>query len=551
MTCKEAAYSEQALDYILSNFTSEEEVRNYFKPDCFLSLGETRAVIYLESPVINAREIERFGFATIPNVYGLMSERALESSGILRIRRQPNLDLYGQGVLVGFVDTGIDFTHEAFLQEDGTTRIVSLWDQTIIEGDGTEDFPFGKVYTREDINQALSMKDPRSVIPSRDDVGHGTFLAGVAAGRENRQQEFSGVAPLSELIVVKCKQAKGIYREYYGVPGNVPAYQENDIMMGIYYIIQVARRERKPVAICLGMGTNMGSHDGETRLAVFLNQYAAITGVSIACSIGNEGSARHHHHILQPEDDVGIVVSGTLDAFMSQLWWRTPGALSMDILSPSGETVSDIRAVSGSRFSKHFLLENTTLEIFFGVAQVETRTQVVVFRFLSPKPGIWKIRLKFTAASPDFHMWLPIRQFLTNDVFFQNPDPNTTLCNPSCAENLVTVAAYDARDGALYLDSSRGFTPSGEVKPDIAAPGVEITGTFPRGRYGTMTGTSVAAAFITGINALFMQQYVDMGINGVYTKELLIRGAAGRGNPVPNQEWGYGTADAYQSLLEG
>ncbi len=548
MTCREAAYSEQALDYIVSNYPSDEVVKGYFQPDCYLRVDEGRAIIYLESPVINSKEIERLGFASIPNVYGLMSELALENSGVLRIRRQPNLDLYGQGVLVGIVDTGIDFTHQAFIQEDGTTRILSLWDQSIMEGDGTEEFPFGQVYTREDINQALQLEDPRSVIPSRDDVGHGTFLAGVAAGRENRQQEFSGVAPLAELVVVKCKQAKNSYREYYGIPENVPAYQENDILMGLSYIIQVARRERKSVAICLGMGTNMGSHDGETKLALFLNQYAALRGISISCSIGNEGNARHHHHIVQQEDEVGIVVEGMLDGFMSQLWWRTPGTLSLDVVSPSGEVAGDIQAIPGDRYRKQFLLENTTLEIFFGLAQLETRSQVVVFRFLAPKTGIWKIRLRSTHPNPDFHMWLPIRQFLPRDVYFQKPDPETTLCNPSCSENVVTVAAYNVRDEALYFEGSRGFTPSGRIKPDVTAPGVEVTGTFPRGRYGTMTGTSVAAAFVTGINALFMQQYLEAG-TGFYTKELLIRGAVGRGDPVPNQEWGYGTVDAYRSLL--
>lgn len=436
------------------------------------------------------------------------------------------------------------------MNADGTTRVASLWDQTIPEGRGPENLPYGRIFTREEINEALQQEDPFRVIPSRDEIGHGTFIAGVAAGNEERQEEFSGVAPLSELVIVKCKEAKQSYRDYYGIPENVPAYQENDIMAGISFILQVSQREQKPVAICIGMGTNMGSHNGDSALPVFMNRYAAVQGVVMVVSAGNEGNARHHHHITSNEDTINIDVERSMNGFMGQLWWRTPGNLTLDIISPSGDSITGLRAVSGVRQRKIFTPENTTVELYFGIAQEQTRAQVVVFRFVSPKAGIWKVRVNFTGNTPDYHMWLPISQFLSSEVFFLQPDPDTTVCEPGNGRNLITVSAYDVREGSLYLQASRGFTSSQEVKPEVTAPGVNYTGPYPRGRYGTMSGTSVSASMTTGICALFLQQYAFFGINGLSAKELLIRGAIPRGEPYPNTEWGYGIVDAYRSLTD-
>lgn len=550
MTCQEAVDSEEVLEYLVANYRGEDYVREFYNPDCYMAFDPMQAVIYQQIQQINSENIEKYGFSAIPNVYGLMDEEALEASGVLRIRRQPNYDLYGQGILIGLVDTGIDFTHEAFINADRTTRIASLWDQTIPEGRGPENLPYGRIFNRDELNEALQQENPMSVVPSQDENGHGTFLAGVAAGNENRQEAFSGVAPLSELVIVKCKEAKRSYRDYYGIPEDVPAYQENDIMAGVSFILQVAQREQKPVAICIGMGTNMGSHNGDSALPVFMERYAAVQGVVMVTSAGNEGNTRHHHHITSSEDTINIDVEKNMDGFMSQLWWRTPGNLTLDIISPGGDTLTGLRAVSGVRQRKVFVPENTTVEVYFGIAQEQTRSQVVVLRFLSPKAGIWKVRTYFTGGTPDYHMWLPINQFLSSEVFFLQPDPDTTVCEPANGGNLITVSAYDVREGSLYLQASRGFTPMQDVKPEVTAPGVNVTGTYPRGRYGTMTGTSVAASMVTGICALFMQQYAFFGINGLSAKELLIRGATPRGVPNPNTEWGYGIVDAYRSLTD-
>lgn len=550
MQCSEAVFAEDVLTYLVGNYRGEEYVRDYYNPDCYIQLNDLQAVVYQQVQEVSGTTIEKYGFSAIPNVYGLMSETALEASGVLRVRRQPNLDLYGQGVLIGFVDTGIDYTHEAFRSADGTTRIVSIWDQTVREGAGTQQFPYGRVYDRETINDALQAENPQDIVPSRDEIGHGTFLAGVAAGNENRAEEFSGVAPLAEIVMVKCKQANKSYRDYYGIPDDVPAYQENDIMTGLAYLLSISARERKSMILCLGMGSNMGNHNGSSALGTFMSRYLSIAGLGFIVGVGSEGNARHHHRIEKQNDVIDISVERNIKGFMTQLWWQTPGKLTLDVVSPSGETVTEIRAISGVHYQHRFMPENTMLEIFFGVSQETTREQVVVMRFLSPKQGIWKVRAHFDYETPRFNMWLPIRQFLESEVVFLSSEPENTVTNPSTTPNVIGVSAYDVTEGSLFLQAGRGFTPFDDVKPEIVAPGVNITGTYPNNRYGTMTGTSVASAFTAGVSALLMQQYKNQGANNNTLREALIRGATPRGEPYPNTEWGYGTINAYRSIID-
>lgn len=552
MECREAVYSEEVLSYIVGNYLGEDYAKEFYNPDCYLAFDSTQAVVYQQVQSVESETIGKYGFSPIPNLYGLMSQEALEASGVLRLQRQPSVDLYGQGVLIGFVDTGIDYTHEAFRNADNTSRIVAIWDQTVESGSGTSNFPYGEEYTREQINQALASENPAELVPETDDEGHGTFLAGVAAGGENRSKEFSGAAPLSEIIMVKCKQAKKAYRNYYGVTEKVPAYQEDDIMAGISYLLGVARRLRRPIMVCVGMGTSMGSHNGASNLSVLMDRYTTYQGVGMFAAVGNEGNERHHHWVKKKDDTVNINVEGNLNGFMTQLWWRTPGMLTLDIVAPGGEEVNGIRAVSGVRYKHRFPQENTEIEIYFGISQELTREQVVVFRFLSPKTGIWKIRTHFDYDDLNFHMWLPIRQFLQKEVYFLDPSPDITVCNPGTGANLITVSAYDTASGSLYLQAGRGYTVLGNVKPEIVAPGVDVTGTYPKGRYGTMTGTSVSTALAAGIGALFMEYAIQegmTGVTGITLREIFIRGAVPRGVPYPNTEWGFGIVNAYDSLL--
>lgn len=548
MTCREAIYSENVLDYIVSAFRGEEYINERYDPICITEVDYARAIVYKQEDKINSESIGRFGYGAIPHVYGLMAEEALEASGVLKIRRQPYLDLYGQDILVGVVDTGIDFTHKAFLNADNTTRIYSIWDQTIRDGEPAEGFEYGREFTQEEINAALADAEPGALIPSRDENGHGTFLAGIAAGNEMPEEDFSGVAPLSELVIVKCKEAKNGYREFYRIPNGVPCYQENDIMCGIAYILNIARRIGKQAVVCIGMGTNLGNHDGETPLCNMIDYINMLPGVCVVTCVGNEGNARHHYYITKEYEEIDINVEKSTQGFVCELWWRTPGSLQFDVVAPGGNTLGITRAVSYMRKRKLFVVENTTLEVIGGDVPEQTRDQVIMFRFENSKAGVWKILVYTSEPEVKYHMWLPIKQFLAGETYFVKPDPDVTICEPGNSRRAISMSAYNPVNEAFYIQASRGFTPNGVIKPDVTAPGVDIYGPLPGNNFGTMTGTSVAAAVTTGITALFMQRFEDYIVSGNSIRELLIRGAERRGEEFPSREWGYGTVDAYASI---
>lgn len=548
MACSDFVYAEDTLDYIIGSYRGDNYVMETYEPDCYVHLDTFQGVIYKREEKRDSNTIWQYGFGAVPNVYGLMSQVALEESGIFSLRRQPYLDLYGQGVMIGLVDTGIDFTHEAFINADGSSRIVALWDQTIQDGQGTEQFPYGREFTKEDLSQALTMEDPFLAVPSRDEVGHGTFLSGVAAGNEMPEKNFSGVAPLAELAVVKCKEAKQAYRDYYGVPEGVHAYQENDILAGIAFLMKTAEQRNRPVVIFLGMGTNMGSHDGGTSLSAFMERYNRVTGVTMMVCAGNEGNTRHHHRIATKNDMMDISVQEKIPSFMCQIWWRTPGGLTIDLTSPGGQMYKEIKVVKGESRVFRFSAERSTVEVLFGESREFSREQVVVLRFVDAAPGIWKITVNSDFDSPNFHAWLPIQNFLPQDVIFLDSDPDSTINSAGTATYVTAVSAYDPVSKSLYASSGRGFTPTGIIKPEIVAPGVNISGPVKGNRYGTMTGTSVATAIGAGVAALFMQNYEEESLNGIGVREVFIRGAMPRGVPYPNTEWGFGILQAERSV---
>ena len=169
-----------------------------------------------------------------------------------------------------------------------------------------------------------------------------------------------------------------------------------------------------------------------------------------------------------------------------------------------------------------------------------TGEELIVMRFELPTPGIWNIRViaQGEVYSGIFHIWLPIQQFMTGETYFLEPNPNITLTEPAYAFSVITVSTYNDLNNSFYLESGRGFSRTGEIKPDFAAPGVNISTI-----YGAMSGSSLAAAITSGAVAQFMQWAVVQGnkilVESVEIKSFFIRGASRDGNLVyPNPEWG-------------
>ncbi|NSG13582.1 S8 family peptidase [Blautia producta] len=497
-----------------------------------------------------------FFYNTIPKLFTLLDLESLEASGILAVQNQPVLGLKGQDVLIGFIDTGIDYTHPAFRRPDGLSRIVGIWDQTLQTGQPPFDLNYGTAYSQEELNQALGMEDPFSLVPSRDENGHGTFLAGVAAGSALPQQSFSGAAPEALIAMVKLKPAKEYLKEIFYVTGSAPAYQSTDIMLGIRYLILLADALKKPLVLCLGLGSNQGSHSGSSPLDSMLSVTDQYRGIHAVTAAGNEAGKAHHFYGTAANsgayEAVEILVEPGTSGFCAELWGQPPEVYAVGFESPLGEVIQKLPPRISFSENISFILENTRIFVTSEIVQTVSGHQLIFIRFSDPTPGSWKIRVYTDSFNNgNYHIWLPITGFSDPDVRFLRPNPDTTLTVPSASVSTMTTAAYNAYDNSLFLNSSRGFTRTGQIKPDFAAPGVNVFGPNLRGGFTTATGTSVATAITAGACA----QMVEWGMrrtpprifNNSELKALFIRGAdRSRQELYPNREWGYGTLNVYQ-----
>ena len=513
------------------------------------------AVVHVPASQITNSAVYEFGYSSIPSLFGLISRESLEASGVPQIRSLPNFNLLGQGVLMGVIDSGIDYTNPIFRNEDGTSRIELIWDQTISSENNETTVNYGSEFTKEQIDEALQSEDPLAMVPSTDEVGHGTMVAGIAGGGEVPESGFSGVAPEVEFVVVKLKPAKRVIKDFFRIPEEAIAYQETDILFGIEYLLNVARRLNKPMVICLALGTSQGAHDGRGLLSGYLSRVATTSGIAIVIAGGNEGNARRHFFgSVDPAigfNTVELNVGENETGFSMELWGQSPSIYSIDIQSPTGEFVPRISSSLDENREISFVFEETVIYVDYQMVESQSGDQLILVRFTNPTPGIWRFNV-FERGDIDagFHIWLPMEGFITDFTYFIRSDPYTTLLSLGNSERPITVTAYNDIDDSLYINSSRGYTRIGVIKPEIAAPGVNVTGPNLNQGFAEYTGTSVSAAHTAGIVAMILEWgYVRNNLSGISTveiKKLIIRGGKRDSDIVyPNRNWGYGILDVF------
>ena len=489
-------------------------------------------------------------------VLGLLGERALKAAGILRVQEQPFLNLRGSGVLVGIVDTGIDYTNSVFRYEDGTSKIAGIYDQTAM-GTPPFDFVIGQEYTQEQINAALLSEDPLSIVPVDDPSGHGTFLASVAAGRE--EGDFLGAAPDAELLIVKLRKARPYYLKKYLIPSDQEyAFESSSVMLGIEYIVRKAQELGRPAAICIGLGTNLGGHDGFSLFEQYLDRVSILPGIALSVAGGNEVEARHHYsgtiEGTERPRTVEIRVGEDAGDIYLGIWNTAADRVSVSVTSPTGEVVERFPAVDLGRLETKLILEQATVIIEYYFPTRRLGSQNTVIKILDATPGIWTITLYGEIIlEGQFHIWLPITGFVSPTVEFLVPDPYYTIVVPATALQPIDCGGYDDLTNSLYENSSWGPTRLNVLSPDLVAPAVNVVGVFPKTGFGVMTGTSVAAAITTGACALMLEWGIVEGRNlSMSTSQIrayLIRGAVRFPDVVyPNNQWGYGILNLYDSF---
>ncbi|MFQ9934557.1 MAG: S8 family peptidase [Lachnospiraceae bacterium] len=568
MEIRDKILSEYYGEFIYPEFNPGNRVYERYNAEFSQPISNTDSTLYLPLTDTDNFNFSNYTYGMIPKILGLMDTSPLEVSGITRLANQPALSLRGQGTIIGIIDTGIDYLNPAFMDENGNTRILRIWDQSSNEGrlpaTLQEDIlverlnlniNYGSEYTEEDINRAIQSDDPYSIVGQRDEIGHGTFLAGVAGGTPNIQNDFSGAATEAKFIVVKLKQAKSYLRKFYFIPEDVPAYQNNDIVIAANYIRMYSEIFQMPVALLVALGTSQGSHKGRSILSRELSSYVNNIGTAVVVAAGNEGNARHHYqgnlkNRSQPEE-VEIRVDENNPGFSMEIWVSAPQVFSLGVVSPTGEVVERIPARIGNSQIVDFIFEKTRLYVEYDIVEGQTGDELILIRFREPTAGIWRIRLYGNNVNSGvFNCWLPISQFVGDGTYFLKSDPSVTITNPGMADNVITIAAYNSSNGAYFQDSGRGFSRDGRVKPDITSPGVGITGPTLTGGFENRDGTSYGAAITTGACSQILTWGIVNGnrsyMSTTDVKSYLIRGARREeGYEYPNNEWGYGKLDVY------
>lgn len=572
MSCTNSVASEDFAEFIAPYFTTPEEFIRSQGTDCIDFVNSTLAVVYVPLSTVTPSTYTSYTYSAVPKLYSLLDVTSMDAAGITPAGELPVLNNQGAGVIVGFVDTGINYTDSLFRNVDGSTRIIGIWDQTNnsdnsnnIENETAKPFSafsalYGTQYTAEEINLALNSDNPASIVPTRDENGHGTFLASIAAGNRDERAGFSGAAPQASIAMVKLKPAKQYLRDFYLIQDGAEAYQENDIMMGVSYLYFLARKYSMPLVVCIPLGTNMGSHMGMSRLGQYLNQVSLSNGSAVITAAGNETGARHHFRAVMDASTDEVTAElrvGEREAgFSMELWAENMGVYTVGFISPTGEVAREISIPLRGENTVSFLLEQTQITVYTQIADVSAGSQFIFMRFENPMSGIWRILIRNSLDIREtFHLWLPIRGFITDETYFLRPDPDTTITDPGNARYPITVTAYDHTKNSIYIHASRGYSLSGRIKPDLAAPGVNILGASVSGRRLTrMSGTSVSAAHLAGAAAILLNWGVLNAnypyLNTPVLKSIFVRGA--QRNPAltyPNREFGYGTLDLYEAFL--
>lgn len=468
----------------------------------------------------------------------------------------PEMGLFGEGVLVAVIDSGIDYFHPDFRNEDGSSRIVALWDQTErAVGTPPDGFTIGAEYTKEDLNRALAQNSREAayaIVPERDSSGHGTQVAGIAAGSGRASGgRYRGVAPQSDLLIVKL-----------GIPKQGGFPRTTELMQALEYVMRTAQRLEQPVAVNLSFGNVYGSHRGTSLLEEYIDQLADRGRSVIAVGTGNEGNAAGHVSGRLTEDRNGEqeieFIIGDFETTMNlQLWKNYVDEFGITLVHPDGQQITLIRRENGAY---RYQLGNVTLLVYYGSPSPYQLQQEIFIDFIPENTyldsGIWSLILTpERIVTGDYEIWMPDSRARSSTTRFLRPSPEATLTIPSTAGRIIAVGAYDARQNAYASFSGRGWPDSDyPVRPDLVAPGVSITTASAGGGYVSVTGTSFATPFVTGGAALMMQWGIVKGndpyLYGEKVKAYLRRGARQLPGFVvwPNSQLGYGAVCVENSL---
>lgn len=488
-------------------------------------------------------------------MYTLQDISPIEASKAGFLQLELPLNLTGKGVNVAIIDSGIDYLNDEFMKNNGETRIECIWDQTTISNEKEKDIsvPFGTVYRKAKIEDAIRAyregKSSYEIVPSKDEIGHGTSMSGII-GATGKNAKLKGVVPECDFVVVKLME--DLYYEAQFQP-RIPVFNITSIFSALEFLYEYSLNSKKPMVVYLPLGSTLGNHKGNGILEDFIELISGNSGFVLVTGTGNEGDAGGHTSgVISEVGGRGVMeleVSPEQRYLWVDIWVNIPDIMTLDIISPSGENTGTIPLIINSTNNYTFIFEKTSIKVNYYFPEESTGDELIRVRFYNLKSGIW--RLVLTANSHlngIYNAWLPQKGIKVENTKFSATDPYGTITGPASSVFAVAVAAYNQNDNNVLSYSGMAFRQKFIDIVDIAAGGVDALTVAPNNKTTVVNGTSVAAAVVTGACAMLFEwgivQGNDTSIYAQTAKSYLAKGTMRRsGDIYPNPQWGYGILD--------
>ncbi|WP_300348228.1 S8 family peptidase [Clostridium sp.] len=493
----------------------------------FEDLGYGFGILIIKTSDLNKiSQLEGLQYIELPKILYTSAYESNRASCITSVWN--NYGLTGEGVLVGFLDTGIDFTHNAFKDASGNTRIEYIYDLENKE-----------IYNKAKINEALKSTDPYSVIPVQDLSGHGTHVAGIACAGGSINYDNYGVAYNSSIAMVKITGEKSL-----------SSALSTQLMRGLKFLIDKSNELDKPLVVNISLSTNDGSHNGSSLLEKYIQTFTQLQKAVIVVAAGNEGNSSHHvGREIKKEEVIDLNIANEERGIILALYKPVLVDLTVEITSPIGISTGEINL--SEDYQVRFIGKEKIVVYSTGPKPFDIQGQTTIS--ILPlgdtiTPGEWRVSLKkLNNYEGYFDVWLPIAEGLNVNTKFLQPDVYNTLGIPATVAGVISVGSYNYLNNNLSSFSGRGVVrPEWLIKPDLVAPGENILSTVEEQGFDTKSGTSMAAPQVAGICALLFEWGLvkrnDPFLYGERIKYYLIKGAKRTflGEAYPNPDIGYG-----------
>ncbi|NRT75489.1 S8 family peptidase [Clostridium beijerinckii] len=491
-------------------------------------------------------------YRAFPDIFTLEEVSPIEASQANFLQLELPLRLTGRGVNVAIMDSGIDYLNDEFIRENGQTRIEYIWDQTINSGQqtGENGVPFGSVYNRGTIQQAIDAfkagQSPYDIVPTKDEIGHGTNMAGII-GAVGKNPNLKGMVPDCDFVVVKLLENIA-YKGRYNI--QIPIYSMLSVFSALEFLNRYSLENNKPMVIYMPLESNLGSHKGNGFLEQYMDLISQSSGIAIVNGSGNQGASGTHTSgtISQVNESrtIQLYISPEQKNIIVDIWVESPNIMTLNIISPSGESTGTINAEITAIETYSFVFETTSMVVNYYVPEEYTGDQLMRVRLLNITEGIWRFTLTGQSIlNGRFNAWIPQEGVSVGGTRFISSDPYGTISNPASSEYTITAAAYNQLNNNVLDYSGIAFLEDYLNRIDVAAGGINALTVAPNNQTAIVNGTSVSAAILAGTCAMLFQWGIvegnDPNIYSQTIKTYIQRGAVQRsGDLYPNPVWGYG-----------